>query len=156
MAAAALAVGGSLFAAGAAVAQVGSGDATTAASIYFAGGTVLHLNTGAYASLLGAINAPWGVAAGRALNAERWHWWSYEPHRIDWLNTFVLLVGTLAFAVNLTDSLLDGLTTQQVNRLIWAVGRRAVSDRGGISRRPRPATASGLASCGEISAGRSM
>jgi hypothetical protein len=32
----------------------------------------------------------------------------------------VLLVGTLAFAVNLTDSFLEGLTTQQVNRLIWA------------------------------------
>ena len=32
----------------------------------------------------------------------------------------MLLVGTLALAVNLTDSFLDGLTTQQVNRLIWA------------------------------------
>ena len=118
VAAAAFTVGGSLFAAGAALAQVGSGDATTAASIYFAGG--LFFNTGAYASLLGAINAPRGAAAGRALSAERWRWWSYEPHRIDWLSTFVLLVGTLAFAVNLTDSFLEGLTTQQVNRLIWA------------------------------------
>jgi hypothetical protein len=106
--AAAFTIGGSLFAAGAAVAQLGSADATTAASIYFAGG--LFFNTGAYAALLGAIN----------VDAESWRWWSYEPHRIDWLSAFVLFVGTLAFAINLTDSFLQGLTTQQVNRLIWA------------------------------------
>jgi hypothetical protein len=118
VAAATFTVGGSLFAAGAAVAQLGSGDATTAASIYFAGG--LFFNVGAYASLLGAINAPRGVAADRTLTAERWRWWSYEPHRIDWLSTFLLLVGTLAFGIDLIDSFLRGLTTQQVNRLIWA------------------------------------
>jgi hypothetical protein len=107
-----------LFAAGAAVAQLGSGDAATAASIYFAGG--LFFNTGAYASLLGAINAPRIVTPGMALAAEPWRSWSYEPYRIDWLSTFVLLVGTLAFAINLIDSFLEGLTTQQINRLIWA------------------------------------
>ena len=116
--AAAFTLGGSLFAAGAAVAQLGSGDAMTAASIYFAGG--LFFNTGAYASLLGAINAPRAIAAGGTVTAERWRWWSYEPHRIDWLSTFVLLVGTLAFGVNLIDSFLQGLTTQRANRLIWA------------------------------------
>jgi hypothetical protein len=109
VAAVAFTIGGSLFAAGAVVAQLGSGDATTAASIYFAGGP--FFNTGAYAALLGAINAPRGVA---------WRWWSYEPHRLDWLSAFVLLAGTLAFAINLTDSFLQGLTTKQVNRLIWA------------------------------------
>jgi hypothetical protein len=118
VAAVAFTVGGSLFALGAAEAQLGSGDATTAASIYFAGG--LFFNTGAYASLLGAINAPRGVGAGGTLTAERWRWWSYEPERIDWLSTFVLFAGTLAFGVSLLDSFLDGLTTQQVNRLIWA------------------------------------
>jgi hypothetical protein len=31
----------------------------------------------------------------------------------------VLFAGTLAFGVSLLDSFLDGLTTQQMNRLIW-------------------------------------
>jgi hypothetical protein len=109
VAAGAFTIGGSLFALGAVVAQLGSGDATTAASIYFAGG--LFFTTGGYASLLGAINARRG---------ERWRWWSYEPLRVEWTSTFVLFAGTLAFGVSLLDSFLDGLTTQQVNRLIWS------------------------------------
>jgi hypothetical protein len=107
-------IGGSLFALGAAEAQLGSGDATTAASIYFAGG--LFFNTGGYASLLGAINAPRGDAAA---SAGRWRWWSYEPKRLDWLSAFVLFVGTLAFGVSLIHSFLTGLTVKEVNRMIW-------------------------------------
>jgi hypothetical protein len=117
VAAGAFTVGGSLFALGAAEAQLGSGDATTAASIYFAGG--LFFNTGGYASLLGAINAPRSVDTSGAPVAQRWRWWSYEPKRIDWLSTFVLFVGTLAFGVSLLHSFLSGLTTHEVNRLIW-------------------------------------
>lgn len=117
IAAGAFTVGGCLFALGAAEAQLGSGDATTAASIYFAGG--LFFNTGGYASLLGAINAPRGVDATGAPVVDRWRWWSYEAGRIDWLSTFVLFVGTLAFGVSLVHSFLSGLTTHEVNRLIW-------------------------------------
>src|SRR5436190_3745656 len=117
VAAGAFTVGGSLFAVGAAVAQLGSGDATTAASVYFAGG--LCFNVGGYASLLGAINAPRSLGADGELVAERWRWWSYEPERIDWLSTFVLFVGTLAFGVSLVHSFLSGLTAEQVNRMIW-------------------------------------
>jgi hypothetical protein len=117
-AAVAFTVGGALFALGAAVAQVGSGSATTAASIYFTGG--FFFSTGAYASLLGAINAPRATDAGGAPSARPWAWWSYEPERIDWAATFVLFVGTLAFAISLTDSFLQGLTTHETNRLIWA------------------------------------
>jgi hypothetical protein len=117
VAAVAFTIGGSLFALGAAVAQIGSGNATTAASIYFAGG--LFFNTGGYASLLGAINAPRAAGSGAELSAPAWHWWSYEPERIGWLSTFVLFAGTLAFGVSLLDSFLDGLTTQQQNRVIW-------------------------------------
>jgi hypothetical protein len=118
VAAVAFTIGGSLFAVGAGVAQVGSGDAATCASIYFVGG--LFFNTGAYASFLGAINGPRGIKRGGQLTAERWRWWSYEPNRIDWASTFVLFVGTLAFGVSLIHSFLNGLTTQQSNRLIWA------------------------------------
>ena len=113
----AFAVGGGLFAAGAAVAQFGSGDATTCASIYFAGG--LFFNTGGYVALLQVINAPRHAAGADRLVAHRWRWWSYEPSRVDWLAAFVLFAGTLVFAVNLLDSFLKGLSLQQVNRLIW-------------------------------------
>ncbi|MGW7402930.1 hypothetical protein ACWGI9_04165 [Streptomyces sp. NPDC054833] len=111
-------IGGAFFAAGAAVAEFGSGDATVCASIYFAGG--LFFNTGGYVSLLQVINAPRHVAGGEdRLITRRWRWWSYEPMRVDWLSTFVLFLGTLVFAVNLLDSFLKGLSVQQVNRLIW-------------------------------------
>ncbi|WP_285563632.1 MULTISPECIES: hypothetical protein [unclassified Streptomyces] len=117
IAASAFAVGGGLFAFGAAVAQFGAGDAT-GAWIYFAGG--LFFNTGGYVSLLQAVNAPRQDDGAGALAARRWRWWSYEPGRIDWLSTFLLFVGTLVFGINLLSSLLQGLSVQQVNRLIWA------------------------------------
>ncbi|MFI6652961.1 hypothetical protein ACIBI8_35820 [Streptomyces sp. NPDC050529] len=117
MAAGAFAVGGGLFASGAAVAQFGAGD-VTGAWIYFVGG--LFFNTGGYVSLLQAINAPRQDDEMGALAARRWRWWSYEPGRIDWLSTFLLFVGTLVFGINLLSSLLQGLSAQQVDRLIWA------------------------------------
>jgi hypothetical protein len=118
VAACAFAVGGSLFALGAAIAQLGSGNPTTSASIYFAGG--IFFSTGGYASFLGAINAPRSVSAEGTRVADRWRWWSYEPRRIDWLSTFVLFAGTLAFGVSLMTAFLKGLTTHQENRLIWS------------------------------------
>ncbi|MGW1893220.1 hypothetical protein ACWCP6_23680 [Streptomyces sp. NPDC002004] len=116
--AAAFTVGGGLFVAGAAIAQFGSGNAMESATVYFVGG--LFFNTGAYASVLQAVNAPRRSGDAGALVTHRWRWWSYEPMRIDWLSTFVLFVGTLEFGINLLDSFLQGLTVQQVNRLIWA------------------------------------
>ncbi|MEU9093211.1 hypothetical protein [Streptomyces sp. NPDC048428] len=117
IAAGTFAVGGGLFATGAAVAQFGTGDAT-GAWIYFVGG--LFFNTGGYVSLLQAVNAPRQDGGIGALAARRWRWWSYEPGRIDWLSTFLLFVGTLVFGINLLSSLLQGLSVQQVNRLVWA------------------------------------
>jgi hypothetical protein len=117
VAASAFTVGGLLFALGAGVAQFGSRGAT-GAWIYFAGG--LFFNTGGYASLLQAVNAPRRDSESDALAGRRWRWWSYEPGRIDWLSTFLLFVGTLVFGVNLLDSLLKGLSVQQTDRLIWA------------------------------------
>lgn len=110
-------VGGALFALGAAVAQVGSGDALVSASIYFAGG--LFFNLGGYTSLLQVLNAPRHTPGSGRLATADWRWWGYEPMRLDWLGTFVLFVGTLVFGVNLLDSFLQGLTAQQVNRLVW-------------------------------------
>ncbi|MFD3875230.1 hypothetical protein [Streptomyces sp. NPDC058623] len=118
IAAVAFVLGGALFAAGAAVAQFGPGDAMTSAGVYFVGG--LFFTTGGYVSLLQVINAPRHVPAGAdALVTRRWRWWSYEPMHLDWLCVFALFAGTLVFGVNLLDSFLQGLTVQQVNRLIW-------------------------------------
>lgn len=111
-------VGGAFFVAGAAVAQLGSGDATTCASIYFVGG--LFFSTGGYASLLQVINAPRHIPGGEArLVTRRWRWWSYEPMRLDWLSAYVLFTGTVVFGVNLVDSFLQGLSVRQTNRLVW-------------------------------------
>ncbi|MET7647615.1 hypothetical protein ABZS83_29075 [Streptomyces sp. NPDC005426] len=117
VAAGAFAVGGGLFATGAAVAQFGTGGAT-GAWIYFVGG--LFFNAGGYGSLLQAVNAPRQDTGTGALATRHWRWWSYEPGRIDWLSTFLLFVGTLVFGINLLSSLLQGLSVQQVNRLVWA------------------------------------
>ncbi|MFJ9721639.1 hypothetical protein ACIRP3_02725 [Streptomyces sp. NPDC101209] len=118
IAATAFVIGGALFALGAGVAQLGAGDATTCASIYFAGG--LFFNTGGYVSLLQVVNAPRHEPGGEGrLIAHSWRWWSYEPTRVDWLSTLILFAGTLVFAVNLFDSFLKGLSVQQINRLIW-------------------------------------
>jgi hypothetical protein len=118
IAAVAFTVGGSLFALGAAVAQLGSGDPTTSACIYFAGG--LFFNTGGYATLLQAINSPRDLGADGSPTYERWRWWAWEPDRIEWVSAVVLFGGTLVFGVNLLDSFLQGLTAKQENRLIWA------------------------------------
>ncbi len=118
VAAAAFTVGGLLFALGALVAQIGSGEAVSAASIYLAGG--IFFSSGGYASLLGAINAPRNLDENGALRSDWWRWWSFEPLRIEWLATFVLFAGTLAFGISLLDSFIKGLSTEQVNRLIWA------------------------------------
>ncbi|MFE4693779.1 hypothetical protein ACFRH6_27495 [Streptomyces sp. NPDC056749] len=117
VAAGTFAVGGGLFVLGAAVAQFGPADAT-GAWIYFAGG--LFFNAGGYASLLQAVNAPRQDSTSSSLATRHWSWWSYEPGRIDWLSTFLLFVGTLVFGVNLVGSLLQGLSVQQENGLVWA------------------------------------
>ncbi|MEV4947092.1 hypothetical protein [Streptomyces sp. NPDC053755] len=117
VAAGAFTVGGTLFALGAGLSQFGP-SGMTSAWIYFAGG--LFFNTGGYASLLQSVNAPRRDAVAGRLASQRWRWWSYQPDRIGWLSTFLLFVGTLVFGINLVGSLLDGLSVQQVNRLVWA------------------------------------
>ncbi len=113
VAAIAFTIGGSLFALGAAVAELGSADPTASACIYFAGG--LFFNTGGYATVLLAINPQ-----QRDGWHSTWRWWSWEPGRVEWVSAAVLFAGTLVFGVNLLDSFLQGLTAKQVNRLIWA------------------------------------
>ncbi|PZT75920.1 MULTISPECIES: hypothetical protein [unclassified Streptomyces] len=116
VAAVAFTLGGLLFAAGATLAIDGA-PANSVSSTYFAGG--LLFNAGGYASLLQAVNTP-RRTDGNRLRTGAWRWWSYEPMRIDWLSTFLLFAGTLVFGLNLLDSFLHGLSTQQAARLVWA------------------------------------
>lgn len=110
-------LGGLLFAAGAALALTGAA-ATAVSATYFGGG--LFFNLGGYASLLQSVNAPRRPAGAYRLETKAWRWWSYEPMRIDWLSNFLLFAGTLVFGLNLLDSFLQGLSTQQAARLVWA------------------------------------
>jgi hypothetical protein len=131
-------IGGSLFALGAAEAQLGSGDASTTASIYLAGG--VFFSTGGYATVLLALNG--------GARATRWRWWGYQRRDLTWLSALVLFAGTLAFGISLISAFINGLRAHGVDRLVWRpefvgcvlflvsghLGMRA------ICRRPLPCT----------------
>ena len=100
-------LGGSLFALGAYFAQREVGSLVTVNVTYLVGGFFFSL--GGYASLLLVANTANG----------HMRWWSYQPHRRDWLSAAVLFVGTLLFAVSLVAAFAEGLTPRQSNGWIW-------------------------------------
>jgi hypothetical protein len=110
VAATAFVVGGSLFAIGVALAQAGV-DAT----VYLVGG--VFFSTGGYTSVLQVANEPSG---DRVAARPTWRWWSHEPRRLQWLSAVVLFAGTLVFAINLTDSFIEGLRPAAEDRLVWS------------------------------------
>ena len=107
-------LGGSLFASGAALAQLGVGALETVNITYLVGGFFFSL--GGYASILLVVNA---TRDRRRAPEERMRWWSYQPRRRDWLSAVVLFVGTLLFAVSLVAAFAEGLTPRQSNGWIW-------------------------------------
>jgi hypothetical protein len=114
VAAVAFILGGSLFALGAVFAQLEVGTLRTVNIIYLAGGFFFSL--GGYASILLVVNA---LGDRRRPASVRMRWWSYQPHRRDWLSAVVLFVGTLLFAVSLVAAFAEGLTPRQSNGWIW-------------------------------------
>ncbi len=110
-------VGSALFVAGAALAELTAVGVVRCALVYLAGG--LLFTVGAYAEFLQCVNAPGRGGRDDGLVAGEWRWWSYEPMRVDWLSALLLLGGTGVFGVNLLDSLLRGLSAQQIDRLVW-------------------------------------
>jgi hypothetical protein len=118
IAASAFAIGGSLFAIGALLAQADIGGPRLAATVYLAGGVFFSI--GGYASVLLAANAPHRRAGGGFAAAERWRWWPRDPTRLDFSSAVVLFVGTLVFGFNLLNSMLGHLTPTQADRLVWS------------------------------------
>jgi hypothetical protein len=118
LAATAFAVGGSLFAIGAVLAQADIGGPRLAATVYLVGG--VFFSTGGYASVLLATNAPHRRSGGGFAPRERWRWWPRDPTALDFSSAVVLFVGTLVFAINLVDSMLGALTPTQLDRLVWS------------------------------------
>lgn len=95
-------LGGSLFALGAAFAQLGVTGLPTVNVTYLVGGCFFTL--GGYVSILLAGNTD-------TVSDERTPWWRLRPHSRSWLSAFVLFVGTLFFAVGGVIQALDTPTT---------------------------------------------
>lgn len=108
IAATAFVLGGSLFCAGALLAQAHVGGPRLAAAVFLAGG--VFFTTGGYSSVLLVANA----------GGEEWRWWSTEPTRLDWASAVTLFVGTLYFGGSLLAALIGDLTTAQEHRLVWS------------------------------------
>lgn len=118
VAATAFVIGGSLFCAGALLAQAHVGGPRLAAAVFMVGG--VFFTTGGYASVLQVANAPRGADPDGVIRAAEWRWWSIEPGRLDWASAVALFVGTLYFGASLTAALLGDLTTAQLHRLVWS------------------------------------
>jgi hypothetical protein len=115
VAAGAFVLGGSLFALGAACAQLEVGTLATVNITYLVGGGFFSL--GGYASILLVVNA--GRDDRGRPSAEPMRWWRFQPRRRDWLSAVVLFTGTLLFAVSLVAAFAQGLTPRQSNGWIW-------------------------------------
>ncbi len=117
VAAVSFAIGGSLFALGAFLAQTGNDAARNIDLVYLVGGFFFSL--GGYASVLQAGNAPTDIDPDGALTSARWRWWEFRPHNLGWLSAAVLFLGTLLFAVSLVAAFAENLTVRQSNTWIW-------------------------------------
>lgn len=106
VAAVAFVLGGSLFALGAAFAQLGVVTLPTVNVTYLVGGCFFTL--GGYVSILLADSTDEHMPRRR-----------FRSYPRSWLSPFVLFVGTLFFAVSLVAAFAEGLTPRQSNGWIW-------------------------------------
>lgn len=106
VAAVAFVLGGSLFALGAAFAQLGVVSLPTVNVTYLVGGCFFTL--GGYVSILLADDTEVHMP-----------WWRLRSRPRSWLSAFVLFLGTLFFAVSLVAAFAEGLTPRQSNGWIW-------------------------------------
>jgi hypothetical protein len=117
VAASAFTLGGTLFAIGALLAQLGIGTLWDVDTVYLVGGVFFSI--GGYVSVVQAANTPTDIDDHGALTSATWRWLSFEPRQIGWLSAAVLFVGTLFFAVSLVAAFAENLTPRQTNGWIW-------------------------------------
>ncbi|MFD7022427.1 hypothetical protein [Promicromonospora sukumoe] len=110
-------VGGSLFALGPLLAQLGVGSVRAVDLVYLVGG--VFFSTGGYVSVVQASNAPTSIDEGGTLRSTSWTWWAWQPLQIGWLSAAVLFAGTLFFGVSLVAAFASDLTARQSNGWIW-------------------------------------
>ncbi|MFD7077896.1 hypothetical protein ACFV9G_27040 [Nocardioides sp. NPDC059952] len=110
-AAVAFVLGGSLFALGAALAQLDVVSLPVVNVTYLVGGCFFTL--GGYVSILLADDDT------ATHTDERRRRWGLRQRRRSWLSAFVLFVGTLFFAVSLVAAFAAGLTPRQSDGWIW-------------------------------------
>lgn len=114
VAAVAFVLGGSLFALGAAFAQLGVTGLPTVNVTYLVGGCFFTL--GGYVSILLADDTETDTETD---TDERLRWRRLRRRPRSWRSAFVLFVGTLFFAVSLVAAFAAGLTPRQSDGWIW-------------------------------------
>ena len=114
LAAACFALGGALFALGAAFAQVEIGSSTTVNVTYLVGGFWFSL--GGFASILLSAN---DLDGGGPPVAGPVRWWGSDAPRRALRSAVVLFVGTLFFALSLVAAFAEGLTPRQSDGWVW-------------------------------------
>ncbi len=107
-------VGSLLFAVGSFPPYAQLVDPGTVGVTFFVG-SVFFTSAG-YSQFLQVINEPVTGAGPR----NQFSFWAWQPDRILWWATLVQLVGTLLFNINTIDAMLENLSIEQTNRLIWA------------------------------------
>ncbi|MFD6443594.1 hypothetical protein ACFWEJ_00735 [Promicromonospora sp. NPDC060204] len=110
-------IGGSLFALGPLLAQLGVGSVRGVDMVYLVGG--VFFSAGGYASVVQASNAPTDIDEQGTLRTTTWRWWAWWPRQIGWLSAAVLFAGTLFFGVSLVAAFASDLTARQSNGWIW-------------------------------------
>ena len=110
-------IGGSLFALGPLLAELGIGSVRAVDTVYLVGGVFFSL--GGYASVVQASNAPTVIDETGAMSKVSWTWWAWRPREIGWLSVAVLFAGTLFFGVSLVSAFASDLTARQSDGWIW-------------------------------------
>ncbi|MFJ3405251.1 hypothetical protein [Promicromonospora sp. NPDC090134] len=110
-------IGGSLFALGPLLAQLGVGSVRAVDMVYLVGG--LFFSAGGYVSVVQASNMPMDIDEQGTLRTTTWRWWAWRPRQIGWLSVAVLFAGTLFFGVSLVAAFASDLTARQSNGWIW-------------------------------------
>lgn len=80
-------------------------------------GSVFFTSAG-YSQFLQLINT--GDSTDGAAGRDPFRFWAWQTRSTLWWATFVQLIGTLFFNFSTIDAMIESLTTQQAERLVWA------------------------------------